>query len=95
MLAIITNNPLASTLVAAILIATTGQIWKWWRARKDAKTIYDFLVESKARTGFTFRSTEAIASHTKLTEKRVTELCSTHPRIRRNEKEKQSWSLIS
>jgi hypothetical protein len=82
----ISNNGLASALVAAVVIAVIGGIWKWWHDRKDSETIYNFLLNSKSATGFMFRSTEAISSRTKISEKRVAELCSRHPKIRTNEK---------
>ena len=91
---LISNNGLVSALIAAITIAAAGSIWKWWHDRKDSQTIYDFLLTSKAGTQFTFRTTEAISSHTKISEKRVAELCAKHPKIRRNERGKQSWTLI-
>ena len=95
MLEFISNNALVSTLIAALVIAAAGGIWKWWHDRKDSQTIYEFLRTSKTGTDFTFRSTEAISSHTKISEKRVAELCSKHPKIRRNKKEKQSWTLVA
>lgn len=91
----INNNGLVSTLIAALVIAAAGGAWKWWHDRKDSQTIYNFLLNSKSCTDFTFRSTEAISSHTKIPEKRVAELCSKHPKIRRNENEKQSWTLVA
>ncbi len=93
MLDFISNNGLTSSLIAAIIVAAGGGIWKWWHDRKDSQTIHDFLLTSKVGTQFSYRSTEAIASHTKLSEKRVAELCARHPNIRRNEGEKQSWTL--
>jgi hypothetical protein len=94
MLEFISNNALVSTLVAALLIAIAGSAWKWWHDRKDSEIIYNYLVSSKSATDWTFRSTEAISSHTKIPEHRVAQLCSKHPKIRRNEKEKQSWTLV-
>lgn len=93
MLDFISNNALVSALIAAALIAAAGGIWKWWHDRKDSQAIYSFFLTSKTGTNFSFRSTEAISSHTKVPEKRVAYLCSKHPKIRRNEKEKQSWTL--
>lgn len=95
MLEFISNNALLSTLAAAFILAVAGGAWKWWHDRRDSQAIHDFLLTSKAGTAFTFRSTEAISSHTKISEKRVAELCSKHPNIRRNEKEKQSWTLAA
>ena len=51
------------------------------------------VVESALETDYSFRSTEAIASDTNLTEARVATLCARDPRIRRSQKEKQSWTL--
>ena len=90
----ISNNALISTLIAAAILGFIAWAWKSSRDRKDRETIYKFLLDSKATTDFSFRSTEAIASHTKLTEDRVASLCPGHPKIRRNTKEKQSWTLV-
>jgi hypothetical protein len=90
----ISNNALVSAVVAATVIAVVSGIWKWWHDRKDSKAIYNFLRDSKSATAYSFRSTEAISSHTKISERRVAALCSKHPMIRRNEKEKQSWTLV-
>ncbi len=92
-LEVINNNPLLSSVGAAAIVALAGGGWKWWHDRRDAGKIYDFLVASRSSTSHTFRSTEAIAAHTSISEKRVAHLCSKHPKIRRNEKEKQSWRL--
>lgn len=95
MLDFISNNSLISGLIVAAVIAAAGGFWKRWHDRNDSQAIYNFLVKSKTGTGLTFRSTEAISSHTKLSERRVANLCSKHPDIRRNEKDKQSWTLVS
>jgi prenyltransferase beta subunit len=90
----ISNNSLASTLAAAVILAIVSGIWKWHRDHRDSKKIYDFMMKSKTETDYVFRSTEAISSHTKISENRVAELCSKHPKIKRNEKEKQSWRVV-
>ena len=95
MLDFIINNALVSALIAAALIAAARGVWTRWHDRKDSQAIYNFLLASKAGTSFSFRSTGAISSHTKLSEKRVADLCSKHPKIRRNEKDKQSWTLVA
>ena len=94
LLSSIGNNNLASTLIAAVVLAAFGGVWNWYRNRQDSKKIYDFLLGSLNESNYTFRSTEAIVSHTKISESRVAELCSKHPKIRRNAKEKQSWQII-
>lgn len=90
----VTNNSLVSALAAAAIIAVIGWLWKYYRNWDDSKKIYNFLLTSKTGTDFTFRSTEAISSHTQIAESRVAELCSKHAKIKRNEKTKQSWQLI-
>lgn len=90
----ISNNNLASALAIAAVLAILGGIWKWFFDHRDSKKIYDFLLESKSITAYVFRSTEAISSHTKISESRVADLCSKHPKIARNQKEKQSWRII-
>lgn len=90
----ISNNNLASALAVAVILAIVGGAWKWTVDSRDSKKIYDFLFESKSNTDFSFRSTEAISSHTNISESRVANLCSRHPKIIRNQKEKQSWRII-
>jgi len=89
----VTNNALISTLVAAVIVAVVVRFSNASRDHKDSEAIYNFLAASKAQSNFAFRSTEAIASHTKIHEERVAILCARHPKIRRNEKERQSWTL--
>jgi hypothetical protein len=90
----ISNNSLASALVAAAILAIVGGVWNWNRDRRDSEKIFDFMLKSKAETKFTFRSTEVISSHTKISEVRVADLCSKHSKIKRNEKQKQSWQIV-
>ena len=88
------DNSLGSALAAAAIVAVIVWLWKCYKNWYDSKKIYNFLLASKAGTDFTFRSTEAISSHTQIAENRVAELCSKHAKIKRNEKTKQSWQLI-
>jgi hypothetical protein len=83
--------------LAALAVLAVGGVFtaaiKWYRDNRDGKKIYTFLLQSKTGTEWTFRSTQAISSHTKISESRVEAICSKHPKIKRNEKEKQSWKL--
>jgi hypothetical protein len=90
----VTENSLGSALAATAIGTVIVWLWKCYKNWSDSKKIYNFLLSSKAGTEFTFRSTEAISSHTQIAESRVAELCSKHEKIRRNEKTKQSWQLI-
>ncbi|KHO63677.1 hypothetical protein [Pseudomonas flexibilis] len=89
-----TNNALLSGLILAAIIGIISWLWRAHQNRRDSNAIFKFLTASKAETPHTFRSTEAIASKTKLTQSRVEELCTKHKKIQRNAKEKQSWKLI-
>lgn len=90
----ISNNAIASTLVGAAILGGVAWATKSYKDRSDGTAIHEFLVKSKAESGYDFRSTEAIASNTKLSEDRVAQLCASHPKIRRNEKQLQSWTLV-
>lgn len=89
-----TNNNLGSGLATFVVIAFITWLWNKYRNWSDSKKIYAFLLTSKTETDYIFRSTEAISSHTQITENRVAELCSKHEKIKRNEEAKQSWQLI-
>ncbi len=87
------ENSLFSALIAALLVAAVAGLWRLYRNSRDGKRIYEYLKHSASETGYVFRSTEAISAHTKMPEGRVADLCAKHPKIKRNEKEKQSWRL--
>lgn len=91
----VSENPLISAIIAGLVVSLIIGFVKHCRDSKDSKTIYDFLRQSAADGRYTFRSTEAISSATKIPELRVAELCSRHPNIKRNKLEKQSWQLVS
>ena len=82
----LSDNAIASSLVAAAILGAIVWARKAWRDGIDKTRIYNFLVASTHSSEFTFRSTEAIAAHTGLSEERVAKLCASHPRIRRNER---------
>ena len=88
------SNSLGSALAATAIVTLIMWLWKCNKSREDSKKIYNFLLSSKISTNFTFRSTEAISAHTKISESRVAEICSKHPKIKRNEKTKQSWQIV-
>jgi hypothetical protein len=93
-LALIDGNQLLSTLVATVLVGFATWLRKGIVNSRDKKRIFSYLSSSSATTDWTFRSTSAIASATDLTEKRVEEICAQHPKIKRNETQKQSWKVI-
>lgn len=90
----ISNNGLVSGFIILVISVLGSFIWRFYKDRRDSNKIYDFMRTSSSVTEFRFRTTEAISSKTKILESRVAELCSRHPKIRRNEKSKQSWQLV-
>ena len=88
------NNALVSTLTGAAVLAILAWTTKTIRDRRDSKAIYDFLAESTSATKWDYRTTEAIASETNLSESRVAHICAGNPKIRRNGKQLQSWTLV-
>lgn len=91
----VTNNNLSSALsTIAIILALIFWVVSKYKNLSDSKKIYEFLLNSATKTDYTFRSTQVISSNTKIAESRVEELCIKHPKIKRNENEKQSWRII-
>lgn len=81
----------------AIVVAIAGALawlFKWSQDKRDRDKIYKFLRRSAKERGWAFRTTHAISSATKIQENRVSKLCNRDKRIKRNDKEKESWRLI-
>ncbi len=81
----------------AIIVAIAGAliwIFKWFRDKRDRDMIHKFLRRSTKERGWVFRSTHAIASATRMPKNRVSKLCRQDKRIKRNDKEKESWRLV-
>jgi hypothetical protein len=93
-LTIITENPLATALIASAIYSLSKHLIQKCKLNRDKDNVFSFLLSSKQNDGFSFRSTEAISAGTKLTETRVEEVCQAHPNIKRNSRQKQSWCVI-
>jgi hypothetical protein len=89
-----TSNQIATAVISAAIIGLFAWFVKLFRDNRDNKKIYEFMRRSLRETNFRFRTTEAISSATRIPEDRVAKLCSKHKKIRRNQKEKQSWQLV-
>jgi len=89
----VSSNSLISGLIVAAVIGMSTCLWNHIKNTKDNDKVFSFLKKSTINTPHIFRSTEAIAAETNLTETRVEAICAKHPKILRNTKEKQSWRL--
>lgn len=80
---------------AGVAIQIINFVSKYINFYQEEKIIVDFLKESikspKSPKGF--RSTIIICNAVNLPEERVRYICSRSKKIRRNEKEKESWTL--
>ena len=87
------HNGIVQGALAALIAAFVIWVIRAIRMQIDEKKIIAFLEKSAAETELHFRTTHAVASATNLSEERVSKLCSRSRRIRRNQKEKESWIL--
>ena len=76
-------------LIVIGIAALAGLMWQSRKMTEDTNKIISLLDNGD----YDFRSTHAIASNTNLSEDRVRALCSKNRQIRRNENEKESWTL--
>ncbi len=60
---------------------------------KDENSIVTFLTKHINETDFIFNTTYRISSEVNLTESRVNEICSRSTKIRRNQKNKETWTI--
>ena len=90
---LVSENALLSAIVAGFVVVFFLWLLKVLRDKRESEIIYAFLQESSRESGYRFRSTHVISAATKIPESRVAELCSRHPKIKRNEQERQTWRL--
>ena len=88
------DNPYWSAMLAGLTLVIVDVIVISIYDFRDKRKIYKYLLNSKKETEYQFRTTEAISSGTNISKYRVESLCSGHPKIKRNEKDKESWQLI-
>jgi CRISPR/Cas system CSM-associated protein Csm2 small subunit len=88
------SNGIVQGVLVAIIIGAFTMIVNRLKFKRDEKKIITFLKKSNQKTSHTFRSTHAIVSDTNLSENRVRKICSLSKQIRRNQKEKESWTLV-
>lgn len=90
----INDNPILSSVVGGIILALLAWTCRRIMSGNEARKIYAFLYKSTKEEGYTFRTSEVISSHTGIPMRKIDELCSRHPKIKRNEKAKESWRIV-
>ncbi len=91
------NNFKETAAGAAIIVSIAGGLvglFKWFPDKRDSDKIYKFLRRSAKERGWAYRTTHAISSATKIPGNRISVLCNRDKRIKRNDKERESWRLI-
>ena len=84
-------------IVQGVLATLIGALLLWFisfiRLKADESKIVKFLMKSQKETQHTLRSTNAISSDLNLSEDRLRKICSKSKKVRRNQKDKESWCL--
>ena len=78
-----------ATLIGVLILGIFG----WLKFKRDEKIVTEFLKNLEVETRHTFRTTHEISSATKLSKNRIRKLCSKSSKIKRKQKDKDSWKL--
>lgn len=87
------NNGIVQGVLATIIGVIILGVFGWLKFKRDEKIVTEFLKKAEVETGHAFRSTHAISSAIDLSHERIKKVCSKSPKIKRDEKEKESWKL--
>jgi hypothetical protein len=87
------KNGIVQVVIATLIGALILGIFGWLKFKRDEKVVTRFLKNSGVETDHIFRKTHAISSATNLSQERIRKVCSKSSKIRRNQKEKESWKL--
>jgi hypothetical protein len=90
---LITEKLLASALVGGFGVVFVLGVIKTVKDRRDSNRIYEVLRRFAQDGQHTFRSSGTISGITKLTQSRISDLCSKHPNIERKEHERHMWRV--
>ena len=87
------NNEIVHGVLATIIGVIILGVFGWLKFKRDEKIVTRFLKSAKVEPGHAFRSTRAISSAINLSHERIKKVCSKSQKIKRNEKEEDSWRL--
>ncbi len=91
---LLSDNGLIQGLCVVGLASLAAYLFRSWRDWRDSRIIFDMLSASATESDWNYRTSHAISSNTKIPVSRVAELCNRHQKIRRNEKERESWTIV-
>ena len=91
----ITEHVLVSAIVGGCAVVFILRAIKSVKDRRDSNRIYEFLRRCAKDGHYTFRSSEAISTVTRLPESRIADLCSKHGHIERKEGQRHTWRVVN
>ena len=87
------KNGIVQSVIGALIVALILWLIGLMRSRAHENKILEFMRKSEIDTSHKFRSTHAISSAINLSEERIRKICSKSKKIKRNQKENESWQL--
>tara|TARA_Y100000815_G_scaffold271473_1_gene298117 strand:- start:892 stop:1191 length:300 start_codon:yes stop_codon:yes gene_type:complete len=90
---ILSTNSFVGTLVSGLFLLILGWAFSWGVKKYRACRVYSILQAGLSEKNKKFLSTAYISSKSGYTQSQVEALCSHHRKIRRNEKELESWCI--
>lgn len=91
---LLSENSFLGALVSGIAIIVLVAIFKFFLNKYKASQVFNALKSGLAEKKHTFLPTSYLAAKTNYTQEKVEQLCSSHSKIKRNEKELESWQVI-
>lgn len=90
---LLSKNSFAGALASGLLLLVIAWIVRWGTKKYRASRIYTILQAGLTEKKKSYLPTAYLASKSGYTQDQVEALCSHHSKIRRNEKELESWRI--
>lgn len=91
---LLSNNALLGAFAAGIAVIIVATITQWiFRRYVRAPKVYSALEAGLTKHNCTFLPSTFLASETSYTVAEIERLCTMHPKIVRNKKQLESWSI--
>lgn len=91
---LLSENSFLGALVSGIAIIILVAIFKSILNKYKASRVFNALKSGLTEKNHAFLPTSYLAAKTNYTQAKVEQLCSSHRKIKRNEKELESWQVI-
>jgi len=91
---LLSDNSFVGALVSGLAIMSIVALYKYCVNKYKASKVFKALKSGLAEKKCTFLTTSYLAAKTNYTQEKVELLCSSHSKIKRNEKALESWQII-